>query len=141
MESEREPLPPLNWCCEHCGTEYEVDDHTTSLYLDMVNEGKYSFTQFDCIQQDCGQSSKYFTDIDSTNDIALRITNIYPMYEIEDWIVEGYKELHKNDSVIEIQAEPEVLAINSLLKNWDAFIEYVDPWEIIEYGHYRVDKP
>jgi len=126
---EQEPghkeLPPMSWSCEHCGTEYEIDDNTTNLYVDMKHDGKYTFVQFDCKAEDCAEVTKYFTDLDSTNEIGVRVTNIYPMYDIPKWVKQGWKELQHSKEVE--QPTIELSSVDADCLVWDAMIAYLEP--------------
>lgn len=137
MEDEPtyEALPPLSWACEHCGTEYEIDDNTTNLYVDMKHDGKYTFVQFDCKQEDCAEVTKYFTDVESTNQIGVRVTNIYPMYDIPKWVKQGWKELQRSKEVEQPVIDVPVMEISEvdeLCLVWDSMIAYLEPDDFLK---------
>lgn len=93
LPSPEEEPEILIWTCENCDHVYPVNDKTVSLYIDMVEDGKYSFIQLECEEESCMKITNYFVDYYNTELIGERTTNIYLMNDIPDWIKKGRQEL------------------------------------------------
>lgn len=119
---EREPTTPLVWQCEACEVNYELDDHTAKLFL-FTLAPRYSFVQFQCPDKDCGNVMNYFADNDAMDEMALHLTEIYPLDEVPDWVVEGYDEFMGTDGERVI----EVVGRLALEESWAYFWKQYDP--------------
>jgi len=121
---EEEPIRIINQCPE-CEEYTVLDDENTLIFQD--NEGDwaaYIKCQFDC-------EPEVLAITPETMEYFAYLTNWYTQ--------EG------KISPLEIQGvllQP-VLTVEptiTLENQWDAFIAYVEPWEIITHGKFRTDK-
>lgn len=133
MSAERpEQEPRFGIECGDCGEIVEITDTTTTLFLD---EGNQLWAYIKCTSDyDCDAATLEVPPEDMGY-----YSHLGTYYNQKGEAVSNVIEVNAVDpGVVEIQVDPATLAIITLLTNWDEFVNYVEPWEIAEYGHYRV---
>lgn len=149
MENEQTPErePGIYIECDTCSKEFRLNPDSAHLFLFLhPSDTRYSFIQMLCPD---GHITRQFVDIEDAVNVG-PVSEVTSMQRVPNDIRDYLKEQWKNrlnnaveaqSRVVEVAEKAGGLVVGSIVEvQWDAFIEYVEPWEIIEYGHWRVDK-
>lgn len=138
---EREPGIYVE--CDTCNKEFRLSPDSAHLFLFLdPGDTRYSFIQMLCPDK---HITRQFVNIEDAVNVGpmVSVSSMQRVPEdLRGYLREQWRARYKNTKATNNDKTIEVAHnVGSIIeKQWDAFIEYIEPWEIIEYGRWRVDK-
>ena len=133
---EQLPNPEQRWGleCDNCGEDIWLTEETCQLqvYLDE-DSYRHSFVVLVCgSKYECEPIYKFIEpeDIVKLDYLENTIITKRPDPDVLPFLESEYLKVY-GEQAVELGVEPEVLVVDALLANWDAFIQYVEADEFL----------